>query len=314
MKPKNIKIVLVGQPNVGKSMLINSLSNSKLKVGNFAGVTVEKKEVTFNHKGYEIQIIDLPGTYSLNNYSIEEKITKNFLENSYYDIILNIVDSTNLQRNLLLTYELLDLNKKMIVTLNMCDEADDEKIFIDEKKLSSLINKPCVKTSAAKKIGVTKLLDEIINLYENDISTSSQFFPKEQNQDEIFNKKFAFVNSLVSQTVKCEKGKVKTKTDKLDSILMNKFLGLPIFLFFIWSLFQLTFTLGSIPMDMIDAFFTNLIDSTKEFLGDNEISSIIADGAIAGVGAVILFLPNIRFLPAMSAKNAVRAIALEYQI
>lgn len=296
MKPKNIKIVLVGQPNVGKSMLINSLSNSKLKVGNFAGVTVEKKEVTFNHKGYEIQIIDLPGTYSLNNYSIEEKITKNFLENSYYDIILNIVDSTNLQRNLLLTYELLDLNKKMIVTLNMCDEADDEKIFIDEKKLSSLINKPCVKTSAAKKIGVTKLLDEIINLYENDISTSSQFFPKEQNQDEIFNKKFAFVNSLVSQTVKCEKGKVKTKTDKLDSILMNKFLGLPIFLFFIWSLFQLTFTLGSIPMDMIDAFFTNLIDSTKEFLGDNEISSIIADGAIAGVGAVILFLPNIIIL------------------
>lgn len=296
MNNKIIKIVLVGQPNVGKSMLINSLSNSKLKVGNFAGVTVEKKEVTFDYKGYKIDIVDLPGTYSLNNYTQEEKVTKNFLHNSSYDIILNIVDSTNLQRNLLLTSELLNLNKKMIVALNMWDEAKKDKILIDEKKLSSLINKPCIKTSATKKIGTTKLLDEIINLYKNQTSINSQFFPKEGNQDEILSQKFAFVNSLVAQTVSYEKDTKKTRTEKLDTILMHKFLGLPIFLFFLWSLFQLTFTLGNIPMEIIDAFFSNLINFTKELLGDNEISSIIADGAIAGVGAVILFLPNIVIL------------------
>ena len=118
---KTIKIALVGQPNVGKSMLINSISNSRLKVGNFSGVTVEKKEVIFKYKDYNIKIIDLPGSYSLENYSLEEKVVKNFLNQNEYDIILNVIDSTNLQRNLLLTSELLALNKKMVIALNMSD-------------------------------------------------------------------------------------------------------------------------------------------------------------------------------------------------
>lgn len=107
-----IRVALVGQPNVGKSMLINSISNSRLKVGNFSGVTVEKKEVNFKYNDYNIKITDLPGSYSLTNYSIEEKVVKNFLNQDNYDIIINILDSTNLQRNLLLTSELLSLNKK----------------------------------------------------------------------------------------------------------------------------------------------------------------------------------------------------------
>ena len=127
---KTIKIALVGQPNVGKSMLINSISNSRLKVGNFSGVTVEKKEVIFKYKDYNIKIIDLPGSYSLENYSLEEKVVKNFLNQNEYDIILNVIDSTNLQRNLLLTSELLDLNKKMVIALNMSDEAKKENILI----------------------------------------------------------------------------------------------------------------------------------------------------------------------------------------
>ena len=135
---KAIRIALVGQPNVGKSMLINSISNSRLKVGNFSGVTVEKKEVIFKYKDYNIKIIDLPGSYSLENYSLEEKVVKNFLNQNEYDIILNVVDSTNLQRNLLLTSELLDLNKKMIIALNMSDEAKKENILINNEKLSSL--------------------------------------------------------------------------------------------------------------------------------------------------------------------------------
>lgn len=109
-------------------------------------MTVAKEEVFFKYKNYQFQIIDLPGSYSLNNYSLEEKVTKDFLENSYYDLILNVVDSTNLQRNLLLTTELLLLDKKMIVALNMIDEANDECIEINNIQLSKILGKPCIKT------------------------------------------------------------------------------------------------------------------------------------------------------------------------
>src|SRR6218665_1123909 len=149
-------------------MLINSISNARLKVGNFSGVTVTKEQVFLKYKNFNIEIIDLPGAYSLNNYTLEEKVTKDFLNNDEYDIILNVLDSTNLQRNLLLTAELLALDKKMIIALNMSDEAQKESIFIDEVQLSKILGKPCIKTSATKKIGVTKLLDEIIFKFQNE--------------------------------------------------------------------------------------------------------------------------------------------------
>ena len=176
MHNKTIKIALVGQPNVGKSMLINSISNARLRVGNFSGVTVAKEEVFLKYKDYQIQITDLPGAYSLNDYTLEEKVTKDFLDNSEYDIILNVLDSTNLQRNLLLTSELLALDKKMILALNMSDEADKELITIDELQLSRILGKPCIKTSAAKKIGITKLLDEIVTKFESQKLPTKLFF------------------------------------------------------------------------------------------------------------------------------------------
>lgn len=297
MNNQTIRIALVGQPNVGKSMLINSISNSKLKVGNFSGVTVEKKEVKFTYKNYNIEIVDLPGTYSLTNYSIEEKIVKNFLNKEKYDIILNVIDSTNLQRNLLLTSELLTLNKKMIIALNMDDEAQKENILIDEKKLSTYLNKPCIKTSAAKKDGISKLLDEIINTYLNVQEPYKQFFSNSKpNNDEILTQRFNFVSKIAKECMSIKKQTKKTTTEKIDSILMNKFLGLPIFLFLMWGLFQLTFTLGEIPMDYIDSGFASLIDLVKQTLGENQLSSLLGDGIIAGVGAVILFLPNIIIL------------------
>jgi ferrous iron transport protein B len=359
-----IKIALVGQPNVGKSMLINSISNARLKVGNFSGVTVTKEEVFIDYKDFHIQIVDLPGAYSLNDYTIEEKVTKDFLNNEEYDIILNVVDSTNLQRNLLLTSELLTIDKKMIIALNMIDEAQKESILIDEVQLSKILGKPCIKTSAAKKIGITQLLDEILykfqsnklpnklffsNPIEEEIGNISKVlkennFPTKQtyrsiainllkedknvykqlkdepiwiriqpilseafehlfihfntkNIQDIFNEeKFAFAKGAIVETVKQKNITEKTLTEKFDSILIHKFFGLPIFLFFMWGLFQLTFVLGNIPMDMIDSFFAMIIDKTKELMGDNQISSIIADGAIAGVGSVVLFLPNIVIL------------------
>ena len=294
---KTIKIALVGQPNVGKSMLINSISNSRLKVGNFSGVTVEKKEVIFNYKDYNIKIIDLPGSYSLENYSLEEKVVKNFLNQNEYDIILNVIDSTNLQRNLLLTSELLALNKKMVIALNMSDEAKKENILINNEKLSSLLNTPCIKTSATKKDGITELLEQIIKTFEEDKTTFKHSFTTHiLNHDEILAKRFDFVKNLIQQCVKIEEIKEKTTTEKIDSILMNKFIGLPIFLFLMWGLFQLTFTLGEIPMDYIDTFFSLFIDVTKNIIGDNQLSSLLADGIVAGVSAVVMFLPNILIL------------------
>ena len=294
---KTIKIALVGQPNVGKSMLINSISNSRLKVGNFSGVTVEKKEVIFKYKDYNIKIIDLPGSYSLENYSLEEKVVKNFLNQNEYDIILNVIDSTNLQRNLLLTSELLDLNKKMVIALNMSDEAKKENILINNEKLSSLLNTPCIKTSATKKDGITELLEQIIKTFEEDKNTFKHSFTTHiLNHDEILVKRFDFVKNLIQQCVKIEEIKEKTTTEKIDSILMNKFIGLPIFLFLMWGLFQLTFTLGEIPMGYIDTFFSSFIDLIKNIIGDNQLSSLLGDGVIAGVSAVVMFLPNILIL------------------
>lgn len=364
MKNNIIKIALVGQPNVGKSMLINSISNARLKVGNFSGVTVTKEQVFLDYKGFHLQITDLPGAYSLNDYTIEEKVTKDFLDSNEYDIILNVLDSTNLQRNLLLTAQLLTLDKKMIIALNMTDEAEKESIEIDEVQLSKILGKPCIKTSAAKKTGVTKLLDEIVfkfqsvkvpnkryfsSAIEEEIENIStvlkdnhfetkytyrhialnllkedkniyQIFHKEpiwtkiqpilneafehlfihfntKDIKDIFNEeRFAFAKGAVTETVKEKKSTKKTLTERFDSILIHKFFGLPIFLFLMWILFQLTFEIGNIPMDMIDSFFAMVINKTKEIMGDNQISSIISDGAIAGVGSVVLFVPNIVIL------------------
>lgn len=295
MQVKTIKIALVGQPNVGKSMLINSISNSKLKVGNFSGVTVEKKEVSFSYKNYKIDIVDLPGSYSLVNYSIEERVVSNFLKNSSYDIILNVLDSTNLQRNLLLTSELLNLNKKMIVALNMDDEAKKEGIFIDENKLEKILGTPCIKTSATKKTGINNLLESIITLYESN-ETPKRFFIKTDSKDEILNNRFAFVNSTINEVLTIKPLKEKTITEKIDSILMHKYLGLPIFLFFMWAIFQLTFTFGDVLIAYLEDLFAFFGTSLKDIFGENAFTSLLADGIIAGVGAVIMFLPNIVIL------------------
>ena len=361
---KTIRIALVGQPNVGKSFLINAVGNTKLRVGNFSGVTVSKKTIGFSRDGYNFEVTDLPGSYSLTDYTIEERVTKNYLDEGDYDLILNVVDSTNIERNLYLTTELLALNEKVVVALNMQDEAIKEGVEIDEKLLSKLLGVTCVKTSALEKTGIDELMQAIIhthdqatpkfhleysNTYEQEINKIINFLEEKNyksdtslktiaikllredknaylamrdeplwtelqpklNQsyehlylhyntkdlDGIFHdEKNALAKGAVTESVKFDTSKTTSLTDKIDAVLTNRFVGLPIFLFLMWGLFQITFEWGSIPMDWIDAFFGMLIDGTKSFLGDTELASVIADGAIAGVGAVVLFLPNIIIL------------------
>ncbi len=368
MKP--IIVALAGQPNVGKSSLINAISNAKLKVGNFSGVTVDKTEVIFNIcdevacKDYEVHIIDLPGAYSLTEYTIEEKVTKSFLQNDEYDIIVNVLDSTNLQRNLLFTTQLLETGKKVVVALNMSDEASKEGIEIDEKQLSAILGVPCIKTSANTKEGIEELKHAIVEVFEKQQTTSKVIysdpieeeiarivsFMKEkkyktslpyrhlavkllQEDEDVYKKMhdepiwiellpiirealehiylhyntkdlseifadehFAFAKGAKMEVMSVKSMRAKNLTQKIDNLMINKILGIPLFLFLMWGLFQLTFTLGNVPMDWIDAGFTWLADEVRTLLGDGELASLIADGIIGGVGAVIMFLPNIIIL------------------
>jgi ferrous iron transport protein B len=151
MSAKKITVALVGQPNVGKSMLINSIGNARLHVGNFTGVTVEKTVVTFEYDGYGFSVVDLPGTYAFTDYSIEERVTHDYLCNEQYDLIINVLDSTNMEKNLQLTAELMTMSKKMVIALNMSDEADKEGIEINASYLTQLLGIACIRVSAAAK-------------------------------------------------------------------------------------------------------------------------------------------------------------------
>jgi len=365
MRP--MKIVLAGQPNVGKSSLINAMSSSRLKVGNFSGVTVEHTEICFEHHCHQIEMIDLPGTYSINGFSQEEKVAKNYLLNEEYDVILNVIDSTHLTRNLLLTLELQNLNKKMVIALNMYDEAKKDGINIDVAQIEALTGIPTIAVSANTKEGIDDLLDRVHDIYDNENRIKSKISYSDTIEEAIFevkslldeknykyndldtremaikllieDKEFfkalhdqpifmelqpLLVNNMnniysyyetkdiveiqaqeyhsIARGIRAEtvsrddKKPPKQLTKRIDDILINKYFGLPIFLFFMWGLFQLTFTLGAIPMDSIDAAFSWLGDAVGSSISHEGLRSLIVDGIISGVGAVVLFLPNIIIL------------------
>ncbi|EPC9519077.1 ferrous iron transport protein B [Campylobacter upsaliensis] len=348
---KKINIILVGQPNVGKSSLINALCKSNLKVGNFPGVTVEKASAKIVYKNYTLEFIDLPGTYALDGYSEEEKITQNYIKTQNYDLIINILDSTNLKRNFILSTQLLECQKKMILALNMSDEAKKEGFSIDVKKLEELIKTPSISISSRTKENLNALLDLIIQTHEaaftpflrpygeqleeelakiqqdieklnlnenprayavsllqNKIQNSvcqevvknsqNRLFERYQSQniDEIFKEDLLAFSAGLSQQISKQEPTSNNITKSLDALLINKYFGVPIFLFLMWVLFQLTFTLGAIPMDYIEMGFGALGDLCKEYISNELLASVLADGIIGGVGAVILFLPNILIL------------------
>jgi ferrous iron transport protein B len=365
---ESIKIVLAGQPNVGKSMLINAMSGSNgMKVGNFSGVTVEKTEVCFEHHCHQFEMVDLPGTYSIRGFSKEEKVAYNYLTNEEYDVIVNVLDSTKMQRNLLLTLELLKLNKKMILALNMADEAKKEGIEIDVEQLEKIIGVPVVLVSANTKEGVETLLDKIHEIADSPHRIKSNITYSDAMEEEILNiqsfldaKRFqiedlssreiairmlfedkdlykklhdepimmelqplllkglkhlythhetqdireikyneynAIARGIKLETIKCNRNRGgKNPTKRIDDILINKYLGIPIFLFLMWGLFQITFKFGSLPqhgIEMVVKLFEGWVASGIE---NGSVRSLIVDGIIAGVGAVLSFLPNIVIL------------------
>ncbi|OOQ17616.1 ferrous iron transport protein B [Helicobacter pylori] len=293
---KEITIALVGQPNVGKSSLINALSNAHLKVGNFAGVTVDKMEVSLVHKEHQITIIDLPGTYALNDFTTEEKVTKDFLEKGQYDLILNVVDSTNLERNLALSTQLLDTNKKMLLALNMWDEAQKEGIKINTEKLSKELGVVCVPTSARSKedrLNTELLLDEIVRLYSQNttnnesIKVPSQSFKESLKYSQSAQRTAKLVISENKQNASFE------HTYKIDKILMHPRYGIFIFLGFMFIIFSLSFLIGGGVQKALEEGFKFLSDSVKENVANEDLASLVGDGIIGGVGATVSFLPLI---------------------
>ncbi|WRD06377.1 ferrous iron transport protein B [Helicobacter pylori] len=293
---KEITIALVGQPNVGKSSLINVLSNAHLKVGNFAGVTVDKMEVGLIHKEHQITIIDLPGTYALNDFTTEEKVTKDFLEKGQYDLILNVVDSTNLERNLALSAQLLDTNKKMLLALNMWDEAQKEGIKINTEKLSKELGVVCVPTSARSKedrLNTELLLDEIVRLYsQNTINNENIKVPSQSFKESL---KYSQSAQRIAQLVISENQQNASfeHTYKIDKILMHKRYGIFIFLGFMFIIFSLSFLIGGGVQKALEAGFKFLSDGIKENVANEDLASLVGDGIIGGVGATVSFLPLI---------------------
>ena len=184
---KEIKIALVGQPNVGKSHLINSISGATLHVGNFSGVTVDKKEVEFTRNGYKLKLIDLPGTYSFHPYTPEEKVTKDFLLNAEYDLILNVVDSNQLQKNLIFSFQVADLNKPMVIAFNMYDEFSRQGGEIDTDKFFKLTNIMAQNVSAKENFGLEELFEKVIKTYQEE--NTPRIYYSETIEEEIANVK-----------------------------------------------------------------------------------------------------------------------------
>jgi ferrous iron transport protein B len=369
-KHKEINVALVGNPNCGKTTLFNHFTGLVEHVGNYSGVTVDAKKGSTTFKGYKINFIDLPGTYSLTAYSPEEKFVLDHLITEMPDIILNVADAGNLERNLYLTAQLLETNLKIVVALNMYDELQKTGAHLDYNLLGGMLGVKFVPTIASKKIGIGEVLQAIIDTYENNnqrniviryqkpierfvsdlteeldaekthSSISNAVSPRflavkllEQDplimqkakvfrnykqlrkkaynyrqkikehlgsekeiDDLIVNSRYAFVRGALKETFSEGEKQSHIGTTKLDNLLTHKFLGFPMFLLFLFLMFEGTFWLGKYPMEWIDYFIVWLKDVTNMLLPAGMLRDLLVDGVIGGVGSVIVFLPNILIL------------------
>ncbi|MEA3559668.1 MAG: ferrous iron transport protein B, partial [Candidatus Thermoplasmatota archaeon] len=357
MKGDIIKIALAGNPNVGKTTLFNSMTGARQHVGNWPGVTVEKKVGKKKWKGNTIQVIDLPGTYSLTAYSPDEKIVTDFLVNDRPDVVIHIVDATNLERNLFLTSQLMDLGVNVIVSLNMCDLAEEKGDKIDIDALGRMIGAPVIRTVANKGSGIDELLNasveiarsgtrqtpfatlgkneermirELSSIISSDRELimgasprwmalkvlegdedalekvmESKVEPKVRDMIEGFDhedfemdttdKRYEAIGKMVKKAVVPGPKKL-TRTEMIDTVLTNKYLGIPIFLAIMWGVFEITFTFAAPFMDLIDLAAGWSAEAVVENISPDWLGSLLGDGIIGGVGAVVIFVPNIFIL------------------
>ncbi|MDM8536560.1 ferrous iron transport protein B [Desulfobacterales bacterium HSG17] len=377
---RKLTIALAGNPNCGKTTIFNNLTGARQKVGNWPGVTVEKKEGKLKYKEYDLNIVDLPGTYSLTPFSIEEITARDFILNENPDIVVNIIDAASLERSLFLAIQIMELGRPALFVLNMADVAKAKGTKIDEKKLSQLLGLPVVFTIGNKNRGIDTLvktaIEEIkqfetgkksrdirysneiekciskvettiieskinidealrwnaIKILEDDKIVKNRFqnlaFPNSnqasnQDSNQSINKifqtarecrkrvydlfeddfdivltddRYGVIAGIIKETVTTLAIKRVDISRNIDLVLTNRFLGIPVFLFFIWAMFQLSFTVGAYPMDWIEMSVSALSSILDQSLPASMFKNLLLDGIIAGIGSIIIFLPNILIL------------------
>ena len=331
---KKFNLLLLGNPNTGKSSLFNKLTGLNQKVGNFPGVTVEKKEGTINFKNnYFANVIDLPGTYSVNSFSPEEEVVSNILleKNKISpDAALVVSDIENLKHNLLLFTQVKDLGIPLYLIINMCDVMEKRGIALDISTLEEELKTKIFLISTRNSIGIDDLLNEIPNIFDSDTSAivdnnymdfgtiqkinnenkSSLFYKrwllqinKISNLDDLKKIKhkeavhrYRFINNKLNKTLNIDRKKAYDLRSKLDNIFLHPFWGTIIFMSILALIFQTIFTWSSYPMDFIDEMFSNLSNYTKAVLPEGVFTNLLAEGIITGIGGVIIFVPQIALL------------------
>lgn len=285
-----IKAALLGNPNVGKTTLFNALTGSNQYVGNWPGVTVDKREGFFE----DITIVDLPGIYAMDTFSNEEKVSKNFLMNSRVDVILNIVDGTNLNRNLYLTIQLKQFNKPIILILNMIDLCDKKGIIIDYKVLEDELGVQVIPISAGKNRGIEKIKEVLKNKKYMKAKDIDLYNFKNEKQT------YAFIEKVINKAVTVKYKEKKSLTDNIDRYVLHPVLSFPIFISIMILMFKITFSwIGQPLSDLMSHMLSNdIIPLLSKLLSKNSewFRSLILEGIVGGVGGIVVLLPIILVL------------------
>ncbi len=361
----NLTIALAGNPNSGKTSIFNSLTGTRQHVGNYPGVTVERKEGTCRYNKMLIRVVDLPGTYSLTAYSIEEVVARNVIIDEHPDVVVDILDASNLERNLYLAVQLMELGTPLLLAFNMSDIAQRRGIGFDLDKLSSLLNCPIIPTVGHKRIGINALLEAVIvqgqkkkrrvpltldygkeieqerdriasllqaksltldgferswvalKLLEQDKEIHKTITDPEIHhavEESIYrvenilgdspeiviaDHRYGFISGACQKCMRSTAEQRRDFSERIDAIVMNRIVALPLFAALMYLVFHLVFTFGGPPMEWLESFFGMLGDSVGAIWSkgsESALKSLLVDGVIGGVGSVVIFLPNIMFL------------------
>ena len=302
-EPKVKKIALVGTPNAGKTALFNLLTNSRQRVANYSGVTIESTEADLIIPGHHATLVDLPGAYSLHPFTEEEKVLKKAVESDVFDEMIIVVDATQPERAIRFVIEVLNTTTiPAVVAFNMIDLAEKRGFRYDFKKLSQLLGVPVVSTVATRKKGLVDLMISLEREWIDQPRELHRFFPAEdftwkKNQQsilEFYKKSDSFLKQVL-----LKKGGVDVRTEKIDKVVLHPVWGILVLLAVLGTSFQLMFNFAQIPMEWIDGFFTFLGDMVNGLSLPEMLKSFIVDGILAGVGGTLVFLPQILILFAL---------------